>query len=146
MERSSVLSAASVAIALLWFVGASTAQERRLSSPQADPAGLEKRIAELERQVASVLKELRELRRELAGQPPVTAVPMKSLVADEAVKILTELVGADAEGIKIEADMRWNNVMIRADAARVAQFKKILRLIDVPRAVLVTELDRARPN
>jgi type II secretory pathway component GspD/PulD (secretin) len=86
--------------------------------------------------VISLLKELQELRREVAGQSKVTVVHLKHLVADDAARILTVIIGPNREAVKVEADVRLNSVTIRADAAQAAQLKEILSRIDVPVAQL----------
>jgi hypothetical protein len=94
-----------------------------------DSAAVEKRIAELERQLTPMQQELQKLRQLLHEQSSVTVISTKFADASQAADLL-EKVYRQTPGIVIEVLPKIKGVAVRADKQTTDEIKDLLRRID----------------
>jgi type II secretory pathway component GspD/PulD (secretin) len=135
---NTVLRVTTVCIALavvLTGVSAFTQQTERPEGNR-DFAKLEKRLAELERQIRLLLKEVQELRREIhpqVGSPKVTVFRFRELDAASATRVLKDIFGTSQAvhgAFIIEADSASNSVVVVGPAEKAQMVKEILDKLD----------------
>lgn len=118
---------------------APAAADKPNPDPAPTPAAVEKRLADLERQVEATLKEIRQLRQELARGPAaggpkaaatqvLTVIALRHASADRAAEVVRKVLPAAAEGMVV--DVRTNSLLLRGTGAAVADVKDLLLELD----------------
>jgi RNA polymerase sigma factor (sigma-70 family) len=140
---------------------AASAQPDPKRQPEAAQS-IERRLAELEKQMARLLDEVKALRTELKGKDaPVGSKGVSSVGekftapvgkdapvekddrmfrvfrlkyarAESTLKILFELFASKAKGIRMVADPRTNSIFVSADDRSTEELQAVLSKIDVP--------------
>jgi RNA polymerase sigma factor (sigma-70 family) len=115
------------------------------AAPNAKPAGprsLERRLADVEKQLQQLLTEVRSLRQELKGKGKPAEVVADGTVfrlrhasAVDAAKILQEVFrGKRSPDLRVVADPRTNSLIVFAAPRLLGDIKKVLLLLDEPAA------------
>jgi hypothetical protein len=118
----------STVLASLLLVPAVRGEEKPRQSPD-----VEKRLAELEKQLETMLKEVRALRQELK-EPAVSttiAVELKHANADDAAKVLQQIY-REAKTTRITT-IGGKKLLIYADEKDAAEIRTIINILDTPR-------------
>lgn len=130
MSRLTLLGLASLALVPLTAV----AQER---------PNLERRLADLERQLEASLKEVKDLRAELKARAEgdFEIYRLKNVPAEGLAQTLHKLLGDDGKSLRIVAEPTSNSLLVRAKPDQANILKAIIQRLDVP-----AEGGDAKPN
>ncbi len=118
-----------LALALLHIPGVVRAQDSPSSPSRPERASLQKRIAELERQLAVARQEAQALRKELRGQPQLAPIGLVSRDAVEVARILRGFLAGEPS-VAVTADQETNYVFVQASAATIQQVKEMVERLD----------------
>lgn len=130
-----ILSTLFIAVGLIGFATGQQIEPR----PSQNAERLERRVAELERQIAALLDELHELRRDVGPMRRLSIIPVKNIDPVECATLMKELWRRRPD-VVIHAIPKMKAIAVQADQKTTSESRRLVAVLDIAPETTVPEI------